>query len=268
MRYGIDYDDESDDEEEVEYPVSFNPFEPTRARALATLGKDVCDNHARQIEQVITPFDRLVMAYANGTLATQHGTPRVVETAEPQPNAMKPTVEAPRVERAPLYHSNMISYATATTTTTLVEIQTLIFNQQMLHDRLMELVTRNIQVPRVMMKRRLNNDSEDRPRKKQRFNEEPCEKAKQRCKLTLHNELQRIDTIENEFNQEFTELIQLLLNIIKNNQIIQYEEHNVVYEIDGDEPQIIKNDPRIYSNIYHRFRRWTARTKMKQNASQ
>jgi len=258
MRFWID-EDESDDEMEVKYPVSVTPIELYRARALTTLEKDVSENHTRQIEQVLTPFDRLVMAYANGTLATQHGT---------QSYTTEQTVEATRVERAPLYHSNKISYATATTTTTLVEIQTLIFNQQMLHDRLMELVTRNIQVPRVMMKRRLNNDSEDRPRKKQRFNKEPCEKAKQRCKLALHNEVQRIDTIENEFNQEFTELIQLLLNIIKNNQIIQYEEHNVVYEIDGDEPQIIKNDPRIYSNIYHRFRRWTARTKMKQIASQ
>jgi len=111
MRYGIDHDDDSDDE--FEYPVSFNPFEPTRARALATLEKDVRHNHARQ-EEVITPFDRVIMATINGTLATQ--APRVVGMVEPQPNAMKPTVEAPREVITP-FDRMVMAYANGTLAT-------------------------------------------------------------------------------------------------------------------------------------------------------
>ena len=67
MRFWINDEDESNnDEEEVNYPVSFNPFEPTRARALATLGKDINNNPAG----AITLFDCMVLAYANGNLAT------------------------------------------------------------------------------------------------------------------------------------------------------------------------------------------------------
>ena len=91
MRFWID--DDSDDEE-CEYPVSFTPIEPTRARALATLGKDINNNPAG----AITPFDRMVLAYANGNLATHDQVPRVVETAKPQPYTTEPMVTAPRVE--------------------------------------------------------------------------------------------------------------------------------------------------------------------------
>jgi hypothetical protein len=277
MRYGIDYDDESDDEMEVEYSVSFTPTEPTRARALATLRKDVHDNSAG----TINPFDRRVLAYATGDyFATQYQAPRVVGQAQPQPDTSKPepttteSVESyfehikvhypylypfvqeqnePEPTKSPrrrkfegvnepvtrkkrrIIESMTISYATATKNEPNVS---------------------NIKVPRVV------DMVEPPPNKCTPVVEAP------RVIVSRPRGVEDIIIVKKDSLHDLHNLLKQIWSIRNNNAIVIYEETEQEYEFHGKDPVSLYNDTRIKTNIYHRFRRWTARTKMKQIASQ
>lgn len=115
MRFWID--DESDDEEEVEYTVSFTPIEPTRARALATPwknGNDCMELNMGHIARMMmeptgrTGYDKskkddpkilFATTICNNFTRDKYFDPRVVEMAVPPPVKIEPVVKAPRVVR-------------------------------------------------------------------------------------------------------------------------------------------------------------------------
>jgi hypothetical protein len=289
MRFGLDV--VSDDEEEVvEYPVSFNPVEPTRARALATLGKDVCNNHAGQIEQVTTPFDRLVMAYANGTLATQHGTPRVVETAAPQLNAMNAThYRAPRVvrEAQPQPH----------TPEPMVESPRVKRNKRIVKCEERNTKRRKLNTEEIREKPSQeepspsheepsyddgikNDETEPEPEPREQESEPQTldsldsKQSKQIWKCTIHDELQHIETTEKEFRREFNEL-QKLFQALYDNPATDAPVHlpAPVRQLHDNLIEIlsvgiatatnwaVENQTR--TSLLHLHRRWIAMVKMK-----
>ena len=57
-------------------------------------------------------------------------------------------------------------------------------------------------------------------------------------KATIHEELQKINQIEEDFLHKLHNLLQQLQNISNTNKIVTYERKEQVYEIHGKEPEI------------------------------